>query len=99
MGVVALAALSVGLLPCALSADSQRPSLPAALESFLTQEARGSASDRALLLAGEPAVKLLDADPAREIAVFGAVWVDAPTALYVERVKNIEQFEQGRDSP
>jgi hypothetical protein len=38
---------------------------------------------------------LLDADPAKKIAVLGAVWVDAPPRLYVEQVKNIEQFERG----
>jgi hypothetical protein len=65
------------------------------LASFLTEEAHASLSDREALLAGLPLVKLLDADPAKEIAVLGAVWVNAPPRLYVEEVKNIEQFERG----
>jgi hypothetical protein len=40
-------------------------------------------------------VRLLDADPSKEIAVFGAIWVNAPASLDVERVKNIEAFERG----
>jgi hypothetical protein len=47
------------------------------------------------LISGEPVVKLLDADPAKEIAVFGAVWVNAPSTVYVQQVRNIEEFEKG----
>jgi hypothetical protein len=47
------------------------------------------------LLADNPLIKLLDADPSTEIAVLGAVWVNAPSRVYVEQVKNIEQFERG----
>jgi hypothetical protein len=69
--------------------------LPPALASFLTEETQATPSDRAALLAGSPLVTLLDADPATEIAVFGAVWVNAPPRRYVEQVKDIEQFERG----
>jgi hypothetical protein len=71
-------------------------SFPPALASFLTEEAHATSSDREALLASTPLVKLLDADPSMEIAVFGAIWVNAPRSLYVEQVKNIEQFERGR---
>ena len=47
------------------------------------------------MLAGSPLIKLLDADPAKEVAVFGAIWVNAPSTSYVQQVKNIEQFERG----
>jgi hypothetical protein len=69
--------------------------LPSALASFLTDEAHATPSEREALLAGNPLVKLLDADPDKEIAVLGAVWVNAPPRLYVEQVKKIEQFERG----
>jgi hypothetical protein len=72
-----------------------QPSLPPPLASFLTEEAHATPSQRETLLAGKPLVKLLDADPSKEIAVLGAVWVNAPSRLYVEQVKNIEQFERG----
>jgi hypothetical protein len=76
-------------------AQPAQPALPPALDSFLAGEAHGGPSDREALLAGSPLIKLLDADPAREIAVLGAVWVNAPPRRYVEQVKNIEQFERG----
>jgi hypothetical protein len=39
--------------------------------------------------------KLLDADPSKEVSVFGAVWIDAPPGDYVRLVKDIERFERG----
>jgi hypothetical protein len=39
--------------------------------------------------------KLLDADPTKEVSVFGAVWIDSPAVGYVRLVKDIEQFERG----
>jgi hypothetical protein len=47
------------------------------------------------LLAGAPVTKLLDADPAKEVAVFGAVWIDAPIPRYVAALNDIENFEKG----
>jgi hypothetical protein len=61
----------------------------------LVEEAHATPSEREALLGGNPLVKLLDADPSKEIAVLGAVWVNASPRLYVEQVKNIEQFERG----
>jgi hypothetical protein len=40
--------------------------------------------------------RLLDADVTKELAVFGAIWINAPIAKYVEAVKDIENFERGR---
>jgi hypothetical protein len=76
-------------------ADGAQSSLPPALASFLAEETHATPSERTALLAGRPLVTLLDADPATEIAVFGAVWVNAPPRRYVEQVKDIEQFERG----
>ena len=92
----ALAAVSLVLLSAASRTSSaQQSSLPSALASFLTEEAHATPSEREALLAGNPLIKLLDAEPSTEIAVLGAVWVNAPSRLYVEQVKNIEQFERG----
>ena len=78
-----------------LTARREQASLPAELDGFLRDEARGGAADREALLSGAPVIKLLDADRSTEVAVFGAIWVNAPSALYVEQVKQIEQFERG----
>ena len=39
--------------------------------------------------------QLLDANPSREVAIFGAVWVKSTIDRYVAAVEDIEQFEQG----
>lgn len=94
MAATALAAGSLVPLSGASKAVAQ-PALPEGLASFLTAEAHAVPADRDTLLAGQPLIKLLDADPAKEIAVLGVVWVNAPARRYVELVKNIEQFERG----
>ena len=40
---------------------------------------------------------LLDADPSTEVAVLGAVWVNAPIVRYVAAVNDIENFEKGEN--
>ena len=89
--VAATALAVVSLVPL----HGAQPSLPSPLASFLIEEAHATPAERETLLGGNPLVKLLDADPSREIAVLGAVWVNASPRLYVEQVKNIEQFERG----
>ena len=91
----ALAAASLVPLLGASTVHGAQSSLPSALASFLAEEAHATQSEREALLAGNPLVKLLDADPSKEIAVLGAVWVNAPPSLYVEQARNIEQFERG----
>ena len=90
---VAGMAVATALLIAAVPLAGQSP--PPLLDSFLTDDVHATAVDRAALLVGEPLIKLLDADADKEIAVFGAVWINAPSSLYVEQVKNIEQFEHG----
>jgi hypothetical protein len=95
IAATALAAASLVPLSVASKAAGAQSSLPSALASFLTEEAHATPSEREVLLAGSPLVKLLDADPSKEIAVLGAVWVNALPGQYIEQVKNIEQFERG----
>jgi hypothetical protein len=95
MAATALAGVSLVPLSGVSTADGAQPSLPSALGSFLAEEAHAIPAEREALLAGNPFVKLLDADPSYEMAVLGAVWVNAPPERYVEHVKNIEQFERG----
>ncbi len=92
---VALAATSLLQMSATSAAGGAQPWLPSALASFLAEEAHATPSEREALLAGNPLIKLLDADPSKEMAVLGAVWVNAPPRLYVEQVKNIEQLERG----
>ncbi len=71
------------------------PRLPTRLDEYLTRTVKLTPEERAQLVAGQPITKLLDADETKEVAVFGAVWVDAPMRRYVEQVQDIERYERG----
>jgi hypothetical protein len=87
------------ILPAILVAGSmgsgQQPTLPATLENYLDSAGALAAEERRLLMAGQPITKLLEADENKEVAVLGAVWIDAPMRRYVEAVTDIERFESG----
>ena len=70
-------------------------SFPPALDRYLAETVRPSPGERSTLIAGAPLSKLLDADPDNEVAVFGAVWINAPRASYLARLQDIENFERG----
>jgi hypothetical protein len=72
-----------------------RHPLPPALDAFLADPVRASDADRDALVGGEPVVALLDADQDKEIAVFGAIWVNAAPSRYIAAVNDIERFESG----
>jgi hypothetical protein len=69
--------------------------LPPKLQSYLTTVVKATSGDRERLQTGAPVTKLLDTDGSKEIAVFGAIWIDAAIARYVEAVQDIESFERG----
>ena len=48
--------------------------LPAELDRYLTKYVSLTPAQRADLVAGRPVTRLLESDPAKEVAVFGAVW-------------------------
>jgi hypothetical protein len=77
------------------TAQNTSAKLPARLERYLSATAKLNASQRAALVGGAPVTKLLAADDSKEVAVFGAIWIDAPIARYVEAVEDIENFERG----
>jgi hypothetical protein len=82
-------------LAAAHIAPAQRGSFPARLQPYLTDAVELTADERQQLVEGQPVTKLLDADESKEVAVFGAVWVNAPARRYVEALTDIESFEQG----
>jgi hypothetical protein len=69
--------------------------LPPSFADYLNRVAKMPAADQAKLGQGLPVTRLLDADPSTEVAIFGAVWVNAPIKRYVAAVKDIEDFEKG----
>ena len=78
------------------AASASQQQFPAAFEHYLTTAVHLSSSERRTLSSGAPVTKLLDGvDASKEVAVFGAVWINASPTTYVERVKDIENFERG----
>ncbi len=90
--VIALMALATAGAPLR---GHDQPPLPARLDSYIKSDVKLTPDEQKQLLAGEPVTRLLDTDPAKEVAIFGAVWVNAPIARYVAAVKDIENFEKG----
>ncbi len=72
-----------------------KASLPARLDSYIKSEVKLTPEEQEQLLAGQPVTQLLDSDPSKEVAIFGAVWIKAPIGRYVAAVRDIESFEKG----
>ena len=81
----------------AATVNSQAPTttFPAQLNAYITKYVQLTPAERSRMTSGAPVVKLLPSDPAREVAVFGAVWIKGSPREYVKLVKDIEQFERG----
>jgi hypothetical protein len=75
--------------------ETAAPALPAALDAYITKYVKLTPAQQSQLAGGQPVTKLLDSDPSKEVAVFGAIWVGAPIATYVAAVKDIERLESG----
>lgn len=86
-----LIVMTVGLM----ALRSPAAGFPANLDAYFTKHVKLDANARAQLLAGTPVTKMLDADGSKEVAVFGAVWVNAPVERYLAAVRDIERFESG----
>ena len=86
----------IGFLWCSLGAPAiGQGGFPARLDAYFTKVLKLSPAERQTLLAGKPLARILDADPVKEVSVFGAIWIAAPTAAYVAALKDIENFEKG----
>jgi hypothetical protein len=83
----------LALLP-AQTALRPQPGFPPQVERYLAS-AHVTADDRRRLLAGLPIARSLPADPSKELAVFGALWINGSIDRYVARLDDIERFEQG----
>src|SRR5689334_11494376 len=92
LGLCALLALAI--VPIG-AARSTPPPLPPRLEDYLQSAVKLTAAEQKQLASGGPVTRLLAADPATEVAVFGAIWINAPIGRYAAVVKDIEQFERG----
>ena len=92
--VVVIAALHLSIAT-ASSQSKAGAAFPARMDAYITKTVQLTPAERSQLLGGSPVVKLLQSDPAREVAAFGAVWIDGAPGDYVRLVRDIEQFERG----
>jgi hypothetical protein len=77
------------------SGQTAAASFPPLLDRYITTSARLTPAERQALLENRPVTRVLDAGQAEEVAVFGAVWIDASPRAYVRLIKDIEHFERG----
>ena len=68
---------------------------PSLLDRYFKNSVRLTVEEQRQLATGQAVTKLLDVDESKEVAVFGAVWINAPIGRYVDAVKDIESFESG----
>jgi len=96
---VRLLSVIAAMVVLAVVTGAQRgpASLPDRLETYIASSVKLTAAQRGQLLAGQPVTQLLEADPSREVAIFGAVWIAAPASRYIAALRDIEQFEKGEN--
>ena len=68
---------------------------PSRLDGYFKNAVKLTPEEEKQLAAGQPVTKLLAGDATKEVAVFGAIWINAPIRRYVDAVKDIENFERG----
>ena len=77
------------------ASQETKASFPSLLDAYLTTHVHLTPAERKSLMSNGPVTKLLEADPNKEVSVFGAVWIDAAPADYVRLIEDIERFEHG----
>ena len=92
-GVTLLMWLAIAL-PRVETSQGQPP-FPARLERYMTETVKLTAVERQRLMRGEAVTRLLQADENKEVAILGAVWINAPMHRYIQSVSDIESFERG----
>ena len=94
LGIRSAFVLSASLWCCAASLAGQG-TFPGKLDTYFTKTLQLTAEQRKALLAGQPLATILEADPSKEVAVLGAIWIAAPPSKYVAALRVIENFEKG----
>jgi hypothetical protein len=68
---------------------------PARLDSYFNKVLKLTVEERKLLLGGSPVATILEADPGKEVALFGGIWINTPVSKYIAAMLDIENFEKG----
>jgi hypothetical protein len=90
---VVFAILVVGM--ATVAGQSVPRALPPKLADYVSQHVKLTTEQLAQLDQGQAVTQMLDADPSKEVAIFGAVWIKAPVDRYLAAVKDIERLESG----
>src|SRR5689334_8690613 len=72
-----------------------RTSFPPRLERYMTDTVKLTAIERQRVMSGDAITRMLPADESKEVAILGAVWINAPMRRYLDAVTDIESFETG----
>lgn len=91
--ITLLVFLAIGATP--VQSRQAGSTFPARLERYFESSVKLTALERQKLFRGEAITRLLDADENKEVAILGAVWINAPMRRYIEAVTDIESFEKG----
>lgn len=91
--VIVLGLASLGVTGLANPSAAQTPS--PGLQVFLQDHLAFTDRDLRDLADGKVVGKVLDPVIDREVAIAGAVWIDAPVESFIERYEDIERFESG----
>ena len=88
--------LTTGLVLIATgTVGAQWRTLPRVLDACLANDVRLTADERDRLAGGALVTSVLESEVSAEVAVFGAVWINAPADGYVAHVRNVERIESG----
>src|SRR5688500_900664 len=93
VGRLGFPAAMVLLGPGSLFAQTVRP--VDRLATYFQMVVGLTATERQQLRDGRPVTRLLDGDANAEVALFGAIWINAAPQRYVQAVRDIENFERG----
>ena len=95
----ALACALAGGALCVASVWGQAPaqegSAPRYPHAFLKKHLAFTDKELRQVEQGQPIVKAIDTKVAREIAIFGIIWIEAAPDSFVASVRDIERFERG----
>ena len=85
--IAVLTTLIVVLAARLLVSEASGPPLPARLGEYVSKHVRLTAAQHAQLAQGQPVTQALEADPSKEVSVFGLVWIKAPISRYLDQVE------------
>ena len=95
-----LAAFGLMLSPTPLIIAASSVAQPGSIMGNLLRYRMGlSVADLRVLAAGSPVIKSLDTPVREELAYVGVVYINTPAQHYIDRFRDIEQFESGSGVP